>query len=543
MKILIVPDTLKWAIGHLVEAKVRYNTHHTFKIVEVHPRDAKSLADDFERVVKEFNPDIIHYEYFRSAEQLINAKPFLKNYTSILTHHNQRDKALFHADWKKLGINMLVTHTNKCKAKLVDADYDNVEVINHGVDQEFFSYSQDEPKELRVGYAGRIVPWKRLKDVAKVCCDLDYKVLFMGKQDKPDYWATLSDDEVQAIDFTYMDCKDEDRLNYYRDLTCYVGFSDDDYEEGTLELLEAMSCGVPVVTTPSGVARDICKDGHNCLLVEFGDIEGLKVAIKRITTDSELRKKLRKNAWDTVRNMTEEKMAYEYSTLYHKVYKPDSPLASVIVPTYNRGKNVVEILRAIKNQTYPHIETIICDDNSTDGTIKEVLKFSANNPEMTIKVVATGKDGYNLAMARNMGAIVAEGKSLIFIDSRLKPDENAVMFLAEAVENASALAAGGTKKVWFFGNKGSNKMSFVENFSSVSRELFMNFGMMNERIDSYGGLSQEIRTRWNKQGGQTLYIENAMAEEQTKASSVDKRRESIREMKFRLFKMYGSGRY
>ena len=118
MKIVIVPDTLDWAIGHLAQAIVKYNPQHTFKLIPVHPRDAEELADSFEQKIREFSPDVIHFEYFRTAQQLLELKPMLKNYPIILTHHNQRDKALFHADWNKLGVDLLVTHTEKCRMKL-----------------------------------------------------------------------------------------------------------------------------------------------------------------------------------------------------------------------------------------------------------------------------------------------------------------------------------------------------------------------------------------------------------------------------------------
>ena len=196
MKVLFVPDVMNWAIGHLVQAKVKYLRHFKCQIVPVHPRDAISKAQDFMDRVKRFNPDIIVYEYFRSAEQLINAQPDLKNYKAILVHHNQRDKALFHADWNGLGIDTIVTHTNKAREKLAEKGYLNVETINHGIDLDFFTYSDKEPEEKKVGYVGRIVPWKGLKEIAHACEELGYPVQLMGKPDKPDYWDQIPKDNL-----------------------------------------------------------------------------------------------------------------------------------------------------------------------------------------------------------------------------------------------------------------------------------------------------------------------------------------------------------
>jgi glycosyltransferase involved in cell wall biosynthesis len=48
-------------------------------------------------------------------------------------------------------------------------------------------------------------------------------------------------------------------------------------------------------------------------------------------------------------------------------------IVSVIIPTYNRAKYLVEAMDSVWNQTYRPIELIVVDDGSTDGT-KEILE-------------------------------------------------------------------------------------------------------------------------------------------------------------------------
>lgn len=532
MKVLFVPDVRDWAIGHLVESKVKNLTQFECRIRAVHPRDAQQEAESFLQEVEEFEPDLIIYEYFRSCEQLITAQPRLKQYKSVLVHHNQRDKALFHADWNALGIDTIVTHTSKAREKLNAKGYYNVETINHGINVKFFAYSDKEPEVPAVGYVGRIVPWKGLKEVAEVCEELKYPLEIMGKFDKADYWDTIPKDNLK---FSFFDCRDEERPDAYHNMTIYVGNSEDDYEEGTMPYLEAMACGVPIVTTPNGVARDIAQDGYNALIVPFKDKEALKNAIKRLMTDEALRKKLRENAWNTVKNMTEEKMAWEYAHLTHSlVHKED--LVSVIIPaTVDRADKVNEILKALQNQTYKKtaIEAIVVFDdlaNEENFAKLDALNFKGN---LTRRIFFTNKDGYNLAHARNLGAINANGKYLLFCDSRLKPDPDAILMFIEASNQM-----GSDKKVWYFGEKGANKNSFVENFSFISRKEFFKFGMMCEQIDKYGGMSQEIRTRFLSQGGELSYVPTALAEQMMKSGMTPKKREDIIDMKFKLLQMY-----
>lgn len=529
MKILLVPDILDWAIGHLAQAKVKHLPQFDCKIRPVHPRDAISQAEEFMNDVREFEPDVIVYEYFRSAEQLINAQPELKTYKSILVHHNQRDKALFHADWNALGINTIVTHTNKAREKLNEKGYFNVETINHGIDLDFFTYSDEEPKELQVGYVGRIVPWKGLKEIARACEELGYPLQIMGKHDKPDYWNQIPQNNLR---FDYFDCTDEDRVDAYHNMTIYVGNSEDNYEEGTMPFLEALACGTPVVTTPNGVANDIIQDEHNALLVPFKNYDKLKETIKRLMEDADLRNKLRKQGWNTVKNMTEKKMAWEYGKLIHQIAHREDLVSVVIPATFNRVEQVNKILKALENQTYNKkaIEAIVVWDEVVDKDNLVVPKLA--NVNITTRVIVTNKEGYNLAMARNLGAIESNGEYLMFCDSRLEPDIDAILVFVQAFDNL------GGGKFWMFGDKGAQKASFVENFSFLKRQEFMRFGMMNERMDRYGGMSQELRTRWVCQGGQLSYVEQATAKQLSKSGMDDKKRKDIIDSKFKLLKMY-----
>jgi glycosyltransferase involved in cell wall biosynthesis len=58
------------------------------------------------------------------------------------------------------------------------------------------------------------------------------------------------------------------------------------YNEGVpVALLEGISNGIPVVTTPVGGIPDLIRSGENGLLVTPGDIDGLSRAIVRLLTD------------------------------------------------------------------------------------------------------------------------------------------------------------------------------------------------------------------------------------------------------------------
>src|SRR5271168_3648478 len=53
--------------------------------------------------------------------------------------------------------------------------------------------------------------------------------------------------------------------------------------------------------------------------------------------------------------------------------EPDAPLVSIITPCYNAAKFIDETIESVLAQDYPHIEYIVMDAASTDGTV-EILK-------------------------------------------------------------------------------------------------------------------------------------------------------------------------
>jgi Predicted glycosyltransferases len=90
-----------------------------------------------------------------------------------------------------------------------------------------------------------------------------------------------------------------------------------------------------------------------------------------------------------------------------------SPLVTIIIPTFNRLKWISICLDSIKSQTYSHIETLVVDDGSTDGTV-EWLK--AQPQYSFVRVHEQPKNG-GASVARNDGIGLARGELITFIDS------------------------------------------------------------------------------------------------------------------------------
>ncbi|MBN1457799.1 MAG: glycosyltransferase family 4 protein [Sedimentisphaerales bacterium] len=75
-------------------------------------------------------------------------------------------------------------------------------------------------------------------------------------------------------------------------------------EGGPKAVLEAMACGVPLVTTRVGQAMDLVNHQENGLMVEPEDIEGLVFWSNKVFGDSELRNKIIKKGFVTAKENT-----------------------------------------------------------------------------------------------------------------------------------------------------------------------------------------------------------------------------------------------
>ncbi|HEX6467980.1 MAG TPA: glycosyltransferase family 2 protein [Streptosporangiaceae bacterium] len=95
------------------------------------------------------------------------------------------------------------------------------------------------------------------------------------------------------------------------------------------------------------------------------------------------------------------------------------------MPNYNYARTLGLCLAALERQTYPNIEVIVVDDRSTDDSVAVARRHG-------VRVVVTDVN-IGAPAARNLGAELAHGEVLFFLDSdlALAPDsiDNAVRLL------------------------------------------------------------------------------------------------------------------
>lgn len=97
----------------------------------------------------------------------------------------------------------------------------------------------------------------------------------------------------------------------------------------------------------------------------------------------------------------------------------DQPLVSVIIPTRNNEEILRRCLVSLQKQTYPNIEIVIVDGNSTDTT-REIAK------EYTDMVLVYPKKGDHRCAQRNLGVEKASGQYVFVLDSDMELSERVV---------------------------------------------------------------------------------------------------------------------
>lgn len=84
---------------------------------------------------------------------------------------------------------------------------------------------------------------------------------------------------------------------------------------------------------------------------------------------------------------------------------------SVVIPLYNKERNIVQTLHSVLEQTYQDFEIVLIDDGSTDNSLAEVTKFD----DPRIRIISQPNAG--VSAARNHGIVEAHYDIIAFLDA------------------------------------------------------------------------------------------------------------------------------
>ena len=115
----------------------------------------------------------------------------------------------------------------------------------------------------------------------------------------------------------------------------------------------------------------------------------------------------------------------------------DKPLVSIIIPAKNEEDNLKKLLKSLTKCTYPNLEIIIVDDNSTDRTFDVAKSYGAK-----VIHIEEHEEGFlGKPYACLQGFNHSSGEILIFVDADVELEKDAVNSIVYEVINSNGVVS------------------------------------------------------------------------------------------------------
>lgn len=128
---------------------------------------------------------------------------------------------------------------------------------------------------------------------------------------------------------------------------------------------------------------------------------------------------------------------------------------TIATVTYNAANLIGRTIKSVAGQTYPHVEHLIVDGNSTDNTLTLIHEYQKANSRATVphEVVCLSEPDEGLYDAMNKALDMATGDYIVFLNAGdTLPDAKALERVAEQTGGHPAVIYGQTKLVDLAGN-------------------------------------------------------------------------------------------
>lgn len=176
------------------------------------------------------------------------------------------------------------------------AEPSKVMVLENAIPAELFRKSPEIekriPGESIILFAGEVGERKGAYDLLSIVPELvaiapKTRVLLAGNGDPAKIGTLIKSLQIEGVIQWVGWCNPEDLIRLYHQAQIFVLPS---YHEGLpMAILEAMACGLPVVSTRVGGIPEVIEDGENGFLINPGDRQALLAAISTLLADGPLR--------------------------------------------------------------------------------------------------------------------------------------------------------------------------------------------------------------------------------------------------------------
>jgi GT2 family glycosyltransferase len=210
--------------------------------------------------------------------------------------------------------------------------------------------------------------------------------------------------------------------------------------------LEALACGVPLVTTDNGGAREYAVHEETALLVPPDDPAAMAHAIRRLLGDAELRDRLVRNglelaherfSWDDAVLGLEQALVDALTgraQLRSRRHAPrlrepeEDPLISLIVLVWNQLELTQRCVESLRQHTDVAYELILVDNGSDEETRRYVAQAADT------AILNDVNRGFSAGF--NQGLAAARGRMVAFLNNDIRVPERWASRLAATLETS-----------------------------------------------------------------------------------------------------------
>lgn len=197
---------------------------------------------------------------------------------------------------------------------------DRIPCVNNGVDINKFQFARVPHSDVRIISVGTLYQIKNHQAIIDAFAELysrnkNLRLIILGEGDQRELLEKKIE-EYGLKEVISLPGITTNVASYLQTSDLYVSAS---LTEGLpLSILEAMSCGLPVVATDAGGTIDIVKNNVNGMVVLRNDINALKNAIEILLDDADLQEEFGINSRRIAEEWSLENCAHGYEQLYEK---------------------------------------------------------------------------------------------------------------------------------------------------------------------------------------------------------------------------------
>lgn len=283
-----------------------------------------SIVGKLKKEIDSFKPDVIQTHLYVVAYVLLAAPLKMKKYHTV---HNIAEKEAFgfrriiNRFAFKLGNFIPVAISPYC-AKTIEKVYgiqsESIPCIMNGVDTSKYMVSPIQHEGTVFINVGRLQSQKNhallIKAFAKVVeKEPNVKLVIIGEGElRTEIEKLIQQYKIEQYVSMPGQCDDvQRRLN-----AADVFVQSSNYEGLPISGLEAMACGLPIVSTKAGGTVDIIKNDKNGFLVDIGNVDELAEKMFFLARNKETCKKMGEESRRIVEMLDIDKCAQKYQSLY-----------------------------------------------------------------------------------------------------------------------------------------------------------------------------------------------------------------------------------